>query len=112
MTIRWEGATAKEAVRRGTARGLRLAAEHVLAESLQVVPIDDGTLARSGATAVDESGPVAAVSFDTPYAVRQHEDMTLRHTRGRTAKYLERPLLGTRRAQEQLIGDAVRQELR
>nr|WP_276582500.1 hypothetical protein [Cellulomonas sp. RIT-PI-Y] len=88
-----------------------LAAEHVLAESRQVVPIDEATLSRSGATSVDETDAVAAVSYDTPYAVRQHEDLTLRHARGRTGKYLERPLTGTRRAQQQIIAAEVHQEL-
>jgi len=30
------------------------------------------------------------VAYDTPYAVRQHEDTRLRHDAGRRAKWLER----------------------
>jgi len=111
LTITWNGSAAKTAARRGAARGVGLAAEHVLAESRQVVPIDEATLSRSGVTGIDETSATASVSYDTPYAVRQHEDLTLCHDRGRTGKYLERPLLGTRRAQEQVIAAAVRREL-
>jgi hypothetical protein len=41
---------------------------------------------------VDISQGTAAVSYDTVYAVRQHEELTWRHAPGRTAKYLEGPL--------------------
>lgn len=70
------------------------AAEHVLGESTKVVPIEEGTLSRSGRTDTERDGAtvVAAVSYGTPYAVRQHEDLSYRHDPGRTAKYLEGPL--------------------
>lgn len=112
LTITWNGAAAKAAARRGASRGVLLAAEHVLAESRQVVPIDETTLSRSGATSIDDSTATAAVSYDTPYAVKQHEDLTLRHDRGRTAKYLERPLLGTRREQQRVIAAEISREMR
>lgn len=113
MTARvtWNGPLVKGAARRGAARGLGRAAEFVLARSREVVPIEEGTLSRSGTTSVDEAAMVAAVSYDTPYAVRQHEDLTLRHDRGRTGKYLERPLTGTRSTQQQIIAAEIRQEL-
>ncbi|MEU9141708.1 hypothetical protein AB0D33_38210 [Streptomyces sp. NPDC048404] len=90
--ITWNGDAALAAIRAGALRGVRLAAEHLLAASRARVPIEEGTLERSGVVSVDESSLTAAVSFDTPYAVRQHEDLTARHDSGRTAKYLERPL--------------------
>ena len=75
-------------------RAALLAAEHVLGEAVAVVPIEEGTLGRSGkATAETQAdAAVGAVSFATPYAVKQHEDLSLRHDQGREAKYLERPL--------------------
>lgn len=75
--------------RASAARGLLLAAEHVLQVSNTHVPIEEGTLERSGVASVDSINLKAAVSYDTPYAVRQHEDMTAHHDEGRTAKYLE-----------------------
>lgn len=90
--LRWNGAAAMRGTRAGAVRGLRIAAEHVLAESRKVVPIEEATLERSGVATVDESSLTAAVSYDTPYAIRQHEELNYRHDAGRTAKYLERPL--------------------
>lgn len=70
-------------------RGLAIGAEHVLGEARKKVPIEEATLERSGATSLDPENLKAAVTFDTPYAVVQHEDMGLRHDAGREAKYLE-----------------------
>lgn len=75
-------------LRGGTLAGLKLAGEHVLQLSRQKVPLEEGTLERSGEVS-DDGALTVAVSYDTPYAVRQHEDMTLRHAAGRSAKYLE-----------------------
>ena len=48
-----------------------------------------------------------AVAYDTPYAVRQHEDTRLRHDPGRRAKWLER----TAQEQAPAIGRAIEQRL-
>ncbi len=87
--ITWNGDHATEEAREAGARGLLLGAEHILGTSNRTVPIEEGTLERSGTASVDEDELVAAVSYDTPYAVRQHEDLSLRHDDGRRAKYLE-----------------------
>lgn len=71
--------------------GLNDCAEMLGEVSNRTVPIEEGTLARSQrvhkATLAE---PVAAVTYDTPYARRQHEDQTLNHDPGRRAKWLER----------------------
>jgi hypothetical protein len=97
--------------RAGGARGLELAAEHLLQVSRGRVPIEEGTLERSGVASVDEPNLRAAVSFDTDYAVRQHEDLGLRHDDGRTAKYLEQPAAAEHDTMGALLAQAVRNEL-
>ena len=67
-------------------------AEWVLGEAIQQVPHEDGDLQASNKISIDEENKLAAVSFDTPYAVVQHEDMTFKHDAGRKAKYLEDPM--------------------
>lgn len=71
-----------------------LAAEYLLGESIQEVPLEYGDLQDSAATSRD--GFTAAVSYDTPYAVRQHEELDYFHKpqqgRQRKAKYLEDPM--------------------
>jgi hypothetical protein len=110
--LHWNAAAATAGIRRGAARGVLLAAEHVLAESRKRVPIDEGTLERSGAAVVDESELTAAVSYDTPYATRVHEDLRARHSPGRSAKYLESVLPEQAGTVEALIAAQVRRALR
>lgn len=64
------------------------------------VPVDTGALKISGMVdnpIVQPGGrSVVDMHYDTPYALVQHEDRTLRHQRGKSAKYLERPLMRRR----------------
>lgn len=75
-------------------QAVRLAGEHVLTVSRAVAPIEEGTLTRSSRVTTETTGTTAtaAVSYDTVYAARQHEETTWRHDPGRQAKYLEQPL--------------------
>jgi hypothetical protein len=65
-----------------------LGGEAILTVARRRVPIEDGILETSGAVSAPERGR-ASISFDTPYAVRQHEELGYRHDDGRQAKYLE-----------------------
>ncbi|GHU54519.1 hypothetical protein AGMMS49975_15030 [Clostridia bacterium] len=65
-------------------------ADDLLAKSGEQVPHDMGTLELSGEVIRLDAGKYI-VSYNTAYAVKQHEDLTLRHQRGRKAKYLEDP---------------------
>ena len=91
-TLKWHGAKVTAAEKKGAARGLYLGAEHVLEEATRLVPLREGTLERSGVASSDAGALRAAVSYDTVYAVIQHEAMDFSHPRGRQAKYLEQPL--------------------
>lgn len=63
------------------------AAEHLLTEANKTVPLEEGALQRSGT--VTHEGLRAVVSYDTPYAVVQHERTDYRHDPGRRAKWLQ-----------------------
>lgn len=94
-SIQWKpGSDAQLAFDRGSRRGVGLAAEYILGESRRIVPHDEGTLERSGKAGVVDGrqGARGAITYDTPYAVRQHEETSYRHKKGRRAKYLEGPL--------------------
>ncbi len=82
----------KDIVHQEAAAAVADVAEYVLSESIQQVPHEDGDLQSSGKVSIDEENCRAVVSYDTPYAVVQHEDMTFKHDPGRKAKYLEDPL--------------------
>jgi hypothetical protein len=110
--LTWHGPEVKAKTRAGAVRGLATAGEHLLGESRREVPIEEGTLERSGRSDVDERGLAVAVSYDTPYARRQHEDLTFRHDSGRKAKYLEDPLNREGDTMLALVAAEIRRELR
>lgn len=97
-----------EKVRAAANRGLALSGEHVLAESNKRVPIEEHTLEESGTVSTDPRKNRVAVSYDTPYSVRQHEDMAARHDEGRTAKYLENALTSSVPAVQQIMVKAIK----
>lgn len=63
--------------------------EHILDVSNQDVPLDTADLQRSGQVTIDRNGMRVAVSYDTLYAVIQHE-VNMAHANGRSWKFLER----------------------
>lgn len=88
-TLKWHGTRVKATIAKAAGRGLFVGAAYGLQESNRIVPIEEATLQRSGFVDVDERELSATIAYDTPYAKRQHEDMTLRHDQGRKAKFLE-----------------------
>ncbi|MDQ5861563.1 MAG: hypothetical protein M3536_04785 [Actinomycetota bacterium] len=95
-------------MKQAAARGVALAAEHVLGEAQQRAPIEEGTLGRSGTVSTDPGNLRAAVTFDTPYAVYQHETFGLKHDAGREAKYLENAMNAERATVQQIIAQAIK----
>lgn len=110
----------KEAVKiaeEAALKALRTGAEAILTEAIDETPIETGTLRRSGTVTVGalpdgaqvyeaaESGSnmkdafpgpegkekAVYISFSTPYARRQHEELGYNHPLGGKAKYLEDP---------------------
>lgn len=90
-------------------RALQAGAEHLLEESNRIAPIETGALIRSGVARAD--GAEAAVGYNTPYAVRQHEELGYHHDDGREAKYLENALIRHKEAIAETIADTIRQGL-
>ncbi len=96
-SFKWNGDLAKAKVRAGAVRGLTRSAEELLTRANMEVPIERSDLQGSGTPSVDAESLRGAVSYgtyDTPYAVDQHENMGYQHDPGRKAKYLEDPLNG------------------
>jgi di/tripeptidase len=108
----WHGEKVKRAERAGRNKGLRMAAQHLLAEATALVPLDEGPLQNNGTVSVDESKGKAAVSYDLVYAARQHEELTWRHKPGRQAKYLEQPFHTEAETMRAIIAAQIRRSLR
>ncbi|MFC9934581.1 hypothetical protein [Glutamicibacter sp. NPDC127525] len=92
-------------------KGLVLGAEHVLGESNKRVPHEEGILEDAGSVSYESGKLRAAISYNTPYAAVQHEDMSLRHDNGREAKYLENALNAEKDTVGEIIAKATRGEL-
>lgn len=87
--MRWYGDDVARRIKQAAGDGLFEGAETLLEEANRTVPHEEGTLQRSGTASVDRGALLAAVSYNTPYAVRQHEELGYRHDPGRRAKWLE-----------------------
>lgn len=92
MKIRWFDQSVRKAYREAAASALDDAAAFVLDESSKIAPINEGTLINSSSYVVDRSNLIAAIGYNTPYAIIQHERTDFVHKNGRQAKYLEKPL--------------------
>jgi hypothetical protein len=115
VTMTWHGDAVKRSQRKGAARGLLQAAEHILSKSqplVPVAPVDGGKLRDSGKASVDESALRAAISYDTDYAVEVHEDFwKWQHAAGTQAKFLEQPFNAERDAVREIIAREIKQDI-
>ena len=121
-------------------KALRTGAEAILTEAIDETPIETGTLRRSGTVTVGslpdweqvyeaaESGSnmkdafpgpegkekAVYISFNTPYARRQHEELGYNHPLGGKAKYLETPFNANKKTvlnyAERTIKEALKRE--
>lgn len=100
-------------MQRGALRGVQLGGEHILEVSNKRVPIEEGTLERSGkvTSEVTETGARSAISYNTPYAVAQHERLDFHHDKGRSAKYLEQAMGNAGKVALSIAAQAVRNEM-
>lgn len=106
MRVRWFGADVKRTVAGRMQPILYDAGEHVLGQANRTVPIEEGTLAGSGDVDADEDS--ATISYDTAYAIRQHEEVQYRHASGRRAKWLELTMQEEVNAVRNFLADRMR----
>ena len=89
-TLKWYGDKVVSDTIKKARKAYQRAAENLLTEANETVPHDEGFLEGSGFASSNDKGKVlSVVSYDEPYAVRQHEDTTLSHNGKERAKWLE-----------------------
>lgn len=91
LRVSLDKALVKSVTKKGTKKGTWSALDHLAAVSKEQVPLDQGPLKSSCYVDVADDGSSGTVSYDTPYAIVQHENTQYQHQRGRKAKYLEDP---------------------
>lgn len=88
--------------------GAGKAMEHIRAVAVALTPEDTGHLISTADVQVTPDG--ASVTFDGPYARRQHEELTWRHEKGQ-AKYLEQPMNTERDTALGIVAKTIREAL-
>lgn len=96
---------AERIIRAAAAEGLADAAEVVKQEAIERAPVETGVLRNSANTAIEDLE--AAVGFDTPYAVIQHEEVGFHHPDGE-AKFLENAVIATQQKVAAVIAESIR----
>jgi len=79
--------------RNAVVKTIRWCLKDLLKKANKIVPLDKGDLRKSGKYEVIFKGSKVRgeVSYNTHYALIQHENLEFRHAPGRQAKYLEQP---------------------
>lgn len=115
--FKWRGKEAEKVARKAVLEALHACAENILTEAIDETPVESGTLRRSGTVTIGgkaepemvyEAAETTSqkdaypsplgeedavyISFNTPYALRQHEELNYSHPLGGKAKYLEDPV--------------------
>lgn len=88
VSTEWNGDGIAGNVEAAIERGIFMACEALKANALDRTPFAEGDLRQSAMASAE--GTRGVVSYNTPYAVRQHEDVTLNHPNGGEAKFLEK----------------------
>ena len=90
--VNWFGDDVKKKVMTANEKAITLGLEFIKQESVKVAPKDTGMMEKSAQVTIAADRKTGYVSYDTPYAIRQHEELDYHHAEGRIAKYLELPL--------------------
>lgn len=106
VRVEWRGDAVKDALARVGSDTVADVGEFVLEEANRTVPIEEGTLERSGF--VDVDGLEATVSYDTSYAARLHENPQYHFQHGRRGKWLQLTLGEQQQRAERFIADRLR----
>ncbi|MBR6029221.1 MAG: hypothetical protein IKP40_09015 [Clostridia bacterium] len=113
VTVKLDKAKIKAVTAQCSRKGTWSALDYLATESKAQVPLDQGPLKNSCQVDVASDGTSGTVSYDTPYAIIQHEKTSFNHQRGRKAKYLEDPANdpAVADAMQQLIAQAFREQM-
>lgn len=133
--VKWYGKQVEKVVLEAAMKALVTGGEAILTDAINEAPVDTGTLRRSGTVTKGglpnaeqvfedaqagneqelgrEKGKESAVyvSFNTPYARRQHEELEWVHPKAGKAKYLEGPFNRMKGTVRRLVDASVKKAL-
>ena len=139
--LEWRGEIISQEMQGAALEGMIQGANLILQNAVQDTPVDTGALRYSGRVILNgmqvargkknkyknvgikttereinyakkaKNGAKLFVSFDTPYAIKQHEELGYNHPKGGKAKYLEDAFNANESEVIQLIKEAVEQAM-
>jgi hypothetical protein len=133
--VKWYGKQVERVATEAAMKALVTGGEAILTDAIKEAPVDTGTLRRSGTVTkgglpdakqvyeeaqagneqkqAQNKGKEQAVyvSFNTPYARRQHEELEWEHLKGGKAKYLEDPFNRLKSKVRKLVDASVKKAL-
>jgi hypothetical protein len=77
--LEWYGDKVQRKIVASILDTLESTADELLRKANETIPFETGALAQSGQVDIEPAALKAVVSYNTPYAIRQHEDVSLRH---------------------------------
>lgn len=109
VTVKWNDSKAIKLMNEALTSGIKDACEYILQESNKIAPIDEGTLIRSGNIDVESSPkPKGCIYYDTPYAIRLHENPQYSFQNNREGKYLEKTVKDERKAVQRFLSQRLK----
>lgn len=109
--LNWRGDLAKKIAKEAALSAIHDGALHILSEAVDEAPVDTGDLRGSGKVEDMPEEQATVISFNEPYALRQHEELNYNHPKGGKAKYLEDPFNRNISKVNKLIKDRVKTAL-
>lgn len=109
--VDWFGEKAIRATTEGAIDALIRGSEFLLTKANETIPFEEGILKDSGDVDVDGAKLAATVFYNTPYAARQHEEVSWKHMSGRRPKWLQMTFQEQHSAVKDIMADALRKKL-
>ena len=104
----------KREIKEATVNAIEDVTDDLTQKAKELAPLDTGDLRGSGEGKVIKRGNKVRgeVSFNKPYALKQHEELTYNHPRGGQAKYLEQPFRENQGRYKRYIDQKIKEVLR
>lgn len=104
VTVKWNDSKAIKLMNEALTSGIKDACEYILQETNKIAPINEGTLIRSGNIDVESTPkPKGSIYYDTPYAIRLHENPQYNFQNNREGKYLENTIKNEKNAVQNFL---------
>ena len=108
--LEWNGTQITRSIESAILSAARGSAHLIAGEAIKKTPVERGIL-RGTAKVTDNGTDTSAVSYNTKYAARQHEEVGWAHPGGGEAKFLEKASIENAGKVADLVAEEIRKGL-